>query len=115
MRFIGRLLWLAITVMTVIISMVFAASNVSEVTLHLWPFETGLSLPLWLAVLGSLSAGILVGGLVVWLSTIAIRTRIWHTKKKLKKTEKQMNTAVAQLADVKPLLSKDPGLISPDG
>lgn len=114
MRFIGRFLWLAITLMTVTISMVFAASNDSEVTLHLWPFETGLSLPLWLAVLGALSTGIVVGALVVWLSTVAIRTKIWHTKKKLKKTEKQMDSVLAQLADVKTPSSTDTILIPPD-
>ena len=56
MRSIGRFLWLVISVVTVIISMAFAASNDSEVTLHLWPFETGLGMPVWLAVLGAFGA-----------------------------------------------------------
>ena len=99
MRFIGRFLWLVISVVTVIISMAFAASNHSEVTLHLWPFETGLSLPVWLAVLGALGAGIVTGGLIVWLSTIAIRTRNWQMQKKLKKMEKRTNDAELRLAD----------------
>jgi len=86
-------------VVTVIISMAFAASNHSEVTLHLWPFETGLSLPVWLAVLGALGAGIVTGGLIVWLSTIAIRTRNWQMQKKLKKMEKRTNDAELRLAD----------------
>ena len=98
MRLIGRFLWLVITVIAVIISMVFSASNDSEVTLYLWPFETGLSLPVWLALLGALGIGIVTGGLIVWLSTIAIRTRNWHAQKKLKNMEKRMSEAKAQLA-----------------
>jgi uncharacterized membrane protein YciS (DUF1049 family) len=112
MRFIGRFLWLVITVVTVIISMAFAASNDSEVTLHLWPFETRLSLPVWLAVLGALGAGIVTGGLIVWLSTIAIRTRNWHMQKKLKKMEKRMNDAKVRLADAETQSSNDSVLIS---
>ena len=42
--------------------MAFAASNDGEVTLHLWPFETGLGMPVWLAVLGAFGAGIAIGG-----------------------------------------------------
>ena len=112
MRSIGRFLWLVISVVTVIISMAFAASNDSEVTLHLWPFETGLSLPVWLAVLGALGAGIVTGGLIVWLSTIAIRTKIGTCRKKLKKMEKRINDAELRLADAKTQSSNDPVLIS---
>ena len=112
MRLIGRFLWLVITVIAVIISMAFAASNDIEVTLHLWPFETGLSLPVWLAVLGALGAGIVTGGLIVWLSTIAIRTRNWHMQKKLKKMEKRMNDAEVRLADAETKSNNDSVLIS---
>ena len=112
MRLIGRFLWLVITVIAVIISMAFAASNDSEVTLYLWPFETGLSLPVWLAVLGALGIGIVTGGLIVWLSTIAIRTRNWHTQTKLKKMEKRMSEAEARLADAEHHPGNDSALIS---
>ena len=112
MRFIGRFLWLVISAVTVIISMAFAASNDSEVTLHLWPFETGLSLPVWLAVLGALGVGIVTGGLIVWLSTIAIRTRNWHMQKKLKKMEKRTNEAELRLADAEIQSRNDHALIS---
>ena len=112
MRLISRFLWLVITVIAVIISMAFAASNDSEVTLYLWPFETGLSLPVWLAVLGALGIGILTGALIVWLSTIAIRTRNWHTQTKLKKMEKQMGEAEARLANAENQRRNDSALIS---
>ena len=112
MRSIGRFLWLVITVVTVIISMAFAASNDSEVTLHLWPFETGLGMPIWLAVLGAFGAGIAIGGFIVWLSTIAIRARVWHTQKKLRKMERRIEDAKLRVADAKTQSSNDSVLIS---
>ena len=112
MRSIGRFLWLVITVMTVIISMVFAASNDSEVTLHLWPFETGLGMPVWLAVLGAFGAGIAIGGFIVWLSTIAIRAKNWHTQKKLRKMEIRIKDAELRVANTKTPSSNDSVLIS---
>ena len=112
MRSIGRFLWLVITVVAVIISMAFAASNDSEVTLHLWPFETGLGMPVWLAVLGAFGAGIVIGGFIVWLSTIAIRTKNWHTQKKLRKMELRIKEAELRVADAKTQVSNDSVLIS---
>ncbi len=112
MRFIGRFIWLVITVVTVIISMAFAASNDSEVTLHLWPFETGLSLPVWLAVLGALGMGVATGGFIVWLSTIAIRTKNWQMQKKLKIMETKITDAEVRLADAEKQSSNDSVLIS---
>ena len=97
---------------TVIISMAFAASNDSEVTLHLWPFETGLGMPVWLAVLGAFGAGIAIGGFIVWLSTIAIRAKVWHTQKKLRKMERRIEDAKLRVVDAKTQSSDDSVLIS---
>ena len=82
MRFIGRIAWLVLTMVVLIISMIFAASNDSEIALFLWPFENSLRLPVWLAVLGAFGAGIVIGGLMVWISTIGIRTRSWRAQNK---------------------------------
>ena len=112
MRSIGRFLWLVITVVTVIISMAFAASNDGEVTLHLWPFETGLGMPVWLAVLGAFGAGIAIGGFIVWLSTVPIRAKNWHTQKKLRKMEIRIKAAELRVADAKTQSSHDTVLIS---
>jgi uncharacterized membrane protein YciS (DUF1049 family) len=99
MRFIGRLLWLLIIVFTVIISMAFATSNDSTTTLYLWPFTAGLTMPVWLSVLGALGIGILAGGFIAWLSSLAIRTRSWRLHHKLKKAEKRANDVEIKLAE----------------
>ena len=111
MRLIGRFVWLVVTVIMVITSMIFAASNDSEVTLLLWPFETGLTMPAWLSVLGALGIGLLTGGLMVWLSTISIRLRIWQSKNELKKMEKKIKSAESRLAEAEHLTTTDSILI----
>lgn len=97
MRFIGRLLWLIITVITVIFGMVFATSNNLAINLTLWPFESALSMPVWLLVLSVFGAGVLIGGTFVWLSTFAIRARNWRLQQNVKKLEKMANAAEANL------------------
>jgi uncharacterized membrane protein len=101
MRFIGRLLWLIITVITVIFGMVFATSNNLAITLTLWPFETLLTMQVWLLVLSVFGAGVLIGGTFVWLSTLAIRARNWRLQKNVKKLEKKASAAEAAKANIK--------------
>ena len=112
MRLIGRFLWLVITVIMVITSMIFAASNDGEVTLLLWPFEAGVNMPAWLTVLGALGIGIFTGGLVVWLSTISIRARIWRAHNTIKKMEKQIKSAESRLAKTETLTNNEAVMVS---
>lgn len=101
MRFLGRLLWLIITVSAVAIAMTFATSNDGIVTLSLWPVATTLSVPVWLAVLGSLGVGLVIGGITVWASFLTIRARNWRLRQKLAQMEQRARTAEDQLAEAK--------------
>ena len=101
MRFLGRLLWLIITVSAVAIAMTFATSNDGIVTLSLWPVATTLSVPLWLSVLGSLGIGLVIGGITVWASFLTIRARNWRLRQKLAQMEQRARTAEDQLAEAK--------------
>lgn len=98
MRFLGRLLWLIITVSAVAIAMTFATANDGIVTLSLWPVATNLSVPLWLAVLGSLGIGLVIGGITVWASALAIRARNWRLRQKLTQMEQRARAAEDKLA-----------------
>ena len=98
MRFLGRLLWLIITVSAVAIAMTFATANDGIVTLSLWPVATTLSVPLWLAVLGSLGIGLVIGGITIWASALAIRARNWRLRQKLTQMEQRARAAEDKLA-----------------
>ena len=100
MRYLGRLLWLVFTIITVVFAMAFATSNSEALTLYLWPFQSSVTGPVWLFVLGGFGLGTLFGGLAVWLSFIAIRTRHWRLQKKMLKTERRASEAEEKLAEL---------------
>ena len=98
MNFIGRFLWLILTISTVSIAMVFAASNKQQVTLHFWPLTSHLEIAAWVLVIGAMATGALFGGGIVWLSLVVARTQNWALQRRLGRAEKRAATAEDQLA-----------------
>ena len=64
MKLLSRLVFVPVAAIVV----VFAVTNRQPVSLELWPFPFAVDLPLYLAVLGALVIGILIGGSAQWLS-----------------------------------------------
>ena len=81
MRFIGRFLWLIISLIAILLAMIFAVSNTQITMLRFWPFTGQLEVALWGLVLGAFVAGSLFGGGLVWLSLVAARTRNWKLRR----------------------------------
>ena len=98
MNFIGRFLWLILTIAAISLAMVFAVSNTQQVTLQFWPFTGQLEIAAWVLVIGAMATGALFGGGIVWLSLVAARTRNWALQRRLSKAEKRAATAEDQLA-----------------
>ena len=98
MNFIGRFLWLIITIATISLAMVFAVSNTQPVALQFWPFTSRVEVTVWLLVIGAMATGALFGGGIVWLSLVAAHTRNWALQRRLGKAEKSAATAENQLA-----------------
>lgn len=98
MAFIGRLLWLIVSLTAIALAMLFSTSNTSIITLQLWPFSGTLDLAVWVLALGSLGLGALLGGGLVWMSLIAARARNWNLQRQLGKTEKRAQLAEDALA-----------------
>ena len=109
MRFIGRLLWLFITVITVASAMAFATSNEARVAVSLWPIDYMITAPLWLVTLGALGIGIVIGGVVVWVSFLTIRARNWRLRQNLDKMERRAIAAEEKLQRY----DEAPGLSAP--
>ena len=105
MAFIGRLLWLIISLTAIALAMLFSTSNTSIITLQLWPFNGSLDLAVWVVALGSLGVGAVLGGGIVWMSLVAARARNWKLQRELGRTEKraqQAEDALATHKDTKP-------------
>jgi uncharacterized integral membrane protein len=48
-------------ILAIVIAAIFAISNPQDVTLNLWPFPISLTMPVYVAVLVALAAGLLIG------------------------------------------------------
>ena len=87
MRFIGRFLWLIISILAILLAMIFAVSNTQPTMLRLWPFTGQLDIAVWGLALGAFIFGALFGGGLIWLSLVAARARNWKLQRALGKAE----------------------------
>ncbi|MEK9759770.1 MAG: LapA family protein [Candidatus Puniceispirillum sp.] len=110
MRLLGRFLWLTITVMLILLAVTFAASNQRLVDLHLWPFETAITAPLWLSLMISFIAGGIIGALLLWGQALAIRTKNWRLQRQIDKLQRD----AAQAAPARPAIGKPEQTAQPD-
>ena len=94
MRLLGRFLWLTITVILILLALTFAASNQRLVVLHLWPFETAITSPLWLSLMISFIVGGIIGALLLWGQALAIRTKNWRLQRQIDKLQRDLTKAV---------------------
>ena len=87
MRTLGRLLWLGITLVLVMFAIVFATSNKTLVTLHLWPFDSALTAPVWLLILFSFIIGGLLSAILLWGQWLTIRAKLWRLEGRFNKLQ----------------------------
>ena len=64
-----------LTIPVAIVAVVFAVTNRDAATLNLWPLGTTIEAPLFILVLGSGLVGLILGGLITWLSAGKQRRR----------------------------------------
>jgi len=110
MRLLGRFLWLTITVMLILLAVTFTASNQRLVDLHLWPFETAITAPLWLSLMISFIAGGVIGALLLWGQALAIRTKNWRLQRQIDKLQHNAGKA----APARPAIGKPDQTAQPD-
>ena len=87
MRTFGRLLWLSITLFLVMFATAFATSNKTFITLHLWPFDSVLTAPVWLITLSSFIIGGLLSAILLWGQSLAIRAKMWRLEGRFNKLQ----------------------------
>ena len=103
MHFLGRFLWIIITVTMMGLAVIFTISNDAMISLSLWPLTHRLELPTWLFGVGAFVFGGILGAILMGGQMLAIRAKLWHAQSQIKKLQKQ--TA--------PDLEKDNSLILP--
>ncbi len=68
MKLSTRILAWIVTAPLVLLVVLFAVSNLDEVTLHLWPLPFDLTVAIWLLTLIELFVGFLLGAIVTWIA-----------------------------------------------
>jgi len=94
MRLLTWLIGLPLGVVVVI----FALSNRQTTALGLWPFADGVAVPVYLAVLGPLLAGLLLGLLVAGYSGLRRRAALRFHTHRVRALEREVETLRAARA-----------------
>ena len=74
---------------------VFAVANRHTLTLNLWPLPLEIDLPVYIAVLGALAAGMAIGGSAQWISDGKWRRRARAGKREASALERQLTLVEA--------------------
>jgi len=108
MRQSARILSWIVTAPIVILVVMFAVSNLDNVTLRLKPFELYLELPIWLLTLIELFVGFLLGAIVTWIGdrrrrreTRLLARRVTELEQSLAAAQKQAGEAEKKLAELR--------------
>lgn len=91
MRGVAWLIGLPLAVMAA----VFAVANRQAVSFDLWPLPFGVELPAYLAVLGPLGLGLVLGAVLVWISGASFRLRARQDRRRAESLERQLDAAKA--------------------
>jgi uncharacterized integral membrane protein len=74
----------------------FALSNTEMVRLGLWPTDYGIEVHLSVAILVAMAVAFLCGGLLVWFSVLAQRTRARRAERSVRMLEAQIDALKAR-------------------
>jgi uncharacterized integral membrane protein len=74
----------------------FALSNTEMVRLGLWPTDYGIEVHLSVAILVAMAVAFLCGGLLVWFSVLAQRTRARRAERSVRTLEAQIEALKAR-------------------
>lgn len=70
---------------------VFAAANRGEIRFDLWPLPFSVELPAYLAVLGPLGLGLLLGLIFGWSAAIKARLRAGEQRRRAESLARQLD------------------------
>ena len=98
MRLIFWLLGLPLGLVVV----VFAIANRQEIHLDLWPLPFGIDLAAYLAVLAPLALGLVIGALLAFAASLAIRRRARDQRRRADSLERQLEASRSQAPGAAP-------------
>lgn len=101
-----RILRLVLGLLALIVIMVFAIANRTVAPVSLFPFPIMVELPVYGIFLLGLAVGLLVGGIWIWLGSLAkrreasrMRNKVWALENQLNLLKQQEEKARAERPD----------------
>ena len=104
---LGRLLWISISVVTIIIAISITISNAMVITLSLWPFSQTLDVPIWLLAIAAFVIGGMLSGGLMWLQILTNRAKLWRSQSKVLKLQAQLEHQRRESSELKLMQSVD--------
>lgn len=92
----------------IVLAVVFAVANRHDLRLELWPLPWVLDLPVYLAVLGALVLGMIIGAVATWLSGHSARANARLHRRRAESLERQLDAARADAEQAKALAAPKP-------
>ena len=92
------LFWIVVLVLAIVLGS-FAASNRQSVALGLWPLPVVAELPLYIAMLGGLLVGMLLGAVATWAAGGRRRREARRRARRIAALERELAATRALLPD----------------
>ena len=99
MRFIIRMSWLALLVITGIMLSGFVTSNQHLISIRLWPTRAIMQAEIWVFMLATFGLGTITGATIFWFQTLSLKARLWSKAKQLSELEAHIEETEQQLND----------------
>ena len=90
MRFINRMCWLALLVITGVMLAGFVTSNQDLVPIRFWPTRAIIRAELWVFVLAAFGLGTITGAAIFWFQNLSLKARLWSKSKQISELEAQI-------------------------
>ena len=100
------LIWLVIVPLLVIAAL-FAISNREPVAVGLWPFFDGVTMPLFVALIGTLYIGFVLGAVVAWWGSASTRAKARNEARRAEQLRRENESLQSRLDAQAP---KPPGV-----
>lgn len=100
------LFWLLALPLALVI-LVFAVVNRQTVGIDVWPLPWQMQIPAYFLVLGPLALGVLIGGVMAWLSGTSVRRRARDEARRANQLDYELSQVKAMLAS-RPVAPPEP-------
>lgn len=97
-----KILFWIVVIPLLFVSAFFAIANRDAVEIDLWPLSGKVSVPLFLALIGALYAGFILGALIAWWGGRPARQRAREATRRANALQRERDALQAQLDAARP-------------